>query len=105
MPTKKTPSARRTIRRARAVDQTRSGQGDESAGGAVEDDAPGAPNNHVSPGAKMPPKDSPNTQTTRPHPTLASPPRRDHARGERRATTGPMPIWIHTAAAAACTGW
>ena len=52
----------------------------------------------------MPPKDSPNTQTTRPQPTLASPASRDS--GPRAATSSqtPIPTWIHTAAAPACIG-
>ena len=66
--------------------------------------APGAPNIQVRPGAKMPPKASPKTQTTRPQPTLASPASRDS--GPRAATIShrPIPTWIHTADAPACIG-
>ena len=66
--------------------------------------APGAPNSQVRPGAKIPPNDSPNTHTTSPQPTLASPASRDS--GPRAATSSQMPIptWIHTEAAPACIG-
>ena len=67
--------------------------------------APGAPNSQVRPGAKMPPKASPNTQTTSPQPALASPASRDS--GPRAAVSihRPIPTWIHTAEAPACIGW
>ncbi len=66
--------------------------------------APGAPNSQLSPGAKMPPNASPKIHTTRPQPTLASPPSLDQ--GPRAAVISqiPIPIWIQTAAAAAFTG-
>ena len=46
---------------------------------------PGAPNSQVRPGAKIPPNASPNTQTTRPQPALASPASLDHGRAARRS--------------------
>ena len=66
--------------------------------------APGAPNSQVSPGAKIPPKDSPNTQTTSPQPTLASPASRDQVPREAASIQTPIPTWIHTADAPACIG-
>ena len=66
--------------------------------------APGAPNIQVRPGAKMPPKDSPNTQTTRPQPTLASPASRDSGPRAAASSQTPIPTWIHTADAPACIG-
>src|SRR5664280_2078732 len=53
----------------------------------------------------MPPNASPNTHTTRPQPTLTPPAALDqYPRGATRRNT-PTPIWIHTVAAAADTGW
>ena len=65
---------------------------------------PGAPVSQLRPGAKIPPNDSPNTHTTSPQATLASPASLDH--GPRAATTSqaPIPTWIHTVAAPAVTG-
>jgi hypothetical protein len=67
--------------------------------------APGAPNSQVRPGAKIPPKDSPNTHTIRPHAAPASPPSRDGAPRAAASIQMPMPTWIQTAAAPACRGW
>jgi hypothetical protein len=53
----------------------------------------------------MPPKASPNTQTTRPQPTLASPASRDHDPWGAAISQTPIPIWIQTAAAPAWIGW
>ncbi len=52
----------------------------------------------------MPPNASPKIHTTRPQPTLASPPSLDQ--GPRAAVSSqiPIPTWIQTAAAAALTG-
>ena len=66
--------------------------------------APGAPNSQVSPGAKIPPNDSPKTQTTRPQPTLASPASRDSRPRGAASIQMPIPTWIHTADAPACIG-
>ena len=66
--------------------------------------APGAPNSQVSPGAKIPPNDSPNTHTTSPHPALASPASRDSGPRAAASIQMPIPTWIHTAAAPACSG-
>ena len=52
----------------------------------------------------MPPKDSPNTQTTRPQPTLASPASRDSGPRAAASSQTPIPTWIHTADAPACIG-
>ena len=52
----------------------------------------------------MPPKDSPNTQTTSPQPTLASPASRDQVPCAATSSQMPMPAWIHTADAPACIG-
>ena len=67
--------------------------------------APGAPNRIVRPGAKIPPNASPNAQTIRPQPTPASPASRADQPRTARSIQSPMPTWIHTDAAAACTGW
>src|ERR1700759_5612077 len=67
--------------------------------------APGAPNSQVSPGAKIPPNDSPNTHTTRPQATLASPASRAARPRGAASSHSPMPAWTHPAAGAACTGW
>src|SRR6266568_4812061 len=67
--------------------------------------APGAPDSQVSPGAKIPPKASPNTQTTSPHAALDSPASRDDQPVAAAISHTPSPAWIHTADAAACTGW
>src|SRR5215472_16261206 len=67
--------------------------------------APGAPLSQLSPGAKIAPNDSPKAHTTRPHATLASPPRRDHRPDLATSNHRPRPAWIHTVAVAACTGW
>ena len=53
----------------------------------------------------MPPNDSPNTHTTSPHPTLASPAARDHQPRSATISHRPIPAWIHTAEAPAWTGW
>ena len=53
----------------------------------------------------MAPKASPNTHTTRPQPTLAKPASRDQRPRGATSSQIPMPSWIHTAAAAASTGW
>ena len=66
--------------------------------------APGAPNSHVKPGAKTPPKDSPKAQTTRPQPTLTRPASRDQLPRGAASSQTPIPIWIHTDAAPACIG-
>src|SRR5260221_4634708 len=66
--------------------------------------APGAPNSQVRPGAKIPPKDSPNTHTTRPHAPLASPASRDNGPRTAASIQIPIPAWIHTTAAPACSG-
>ena len=66
--------------------------------------APGAPNNQVRPGAKIPPNDSPNTHTTSPQPTLASPASRDSRPRAAASSQMPIPTWIHTEAAPACIG-
>jgi hypothetical protein len=52
----------------------------------------------------MPPKDSPNTQTTRPQPTLASPASRHSGPRAAASSHKPIPTWIHTAEAPACSG-
>ena len=52
----------------------------------------------------MPPKDSPNTQTTSPQPTLASPASRDQVPWAATSIQMPIPAWIHTADAPACIG-
>ena len=52
----------------------------------------------------MPPKASPNTHTTRPQPTLASPASRDSGPRDATISQRPMPTWIHTAEAPACIG-
>ena len=66
--------------------------------------APGAPVSQLRPGAKIPPNDSPNTQTIRPQPMLAAPASLDQ--GPRAATMSqaPMPTWIQTLAAPAWMG-
>ena len=53
----------------------------------------------------MPPKDSPNTHTTRPQPTLTRPASRDSGPRAAASSHMPMPTWIHTAEAPACIGW
>jgi hypothetical protein len=53
----------------------------------------------------MPPKDSPKAQTASPQPTPASPLSRDQPSRAATSIQIPMPAWIHTAAAAAWTGW
>ena len=67
--------------------------------------APGAPNRNVRPGAKIPPKASPKTQTTRPQPALTSPASLDDQPAGAAISHAPMPSWIHTAAAPAWIGW
>ena len=52
--------------------------------------APGAPVSQLRPGAKIPPNDSPNTQTISPHVTLAAPASLDQ--GPRTATMSQVPI-------------
>jgi hypothetical protein len=53
----------------------------------------------------MPPNASPNTQTTRAQPTLASPASRDHVPRGAVISKTPIPIWIQTADAPAWIGW
>jgi hypothetical protein len=53
----------------------------------------------------MPPKASPNTQTSRPQATLASPASRDHDPRCAAISQTPIPIWIQTAEAPAWIGW
>src|SRR5215472_19381012 len=67
--------------------------------------APGAPNKNVRPGANRPPNASPNTQTTSPQPALARPPSRDGQPDGAAISHAPIPNWIQTVAAPACTGW
>ena len=52
----------------------------------------------------MLPKASPNTQTTRPQPTLASPASRESGPRAASIIHRPSPTWIHTAEAPACIG-
>src|ERR1700722_10873913 len=66
---------------------------------------PGAPNKNVTPGLKIDPNASPKTHTTRPHPTVATPPRRDQLPRGATSRHRPLPTWIQTAAVAAGTGW
>src|ERR1700721_2960571 len=66
--------------------------------------APGAPKSQVNPGANRPPNASPKTQTTRPHARPESPANRDHRPRGATISSTPIPIWIHTVAAAASTG-
>ncbi len=66
--------------------------------------APGAPNSQVRPGAKIPPNDSPKTQTTSPQATLTSPASRDQGPRTAVSIQMPIPAWIQTAAAPACIG-
>src|SRR5579862_6272262 len=67
--------------------------------------APGAPVSQLRPGAKIPPNDSPNTHTTRPQPTLATPASLDHVPRAATSSQAPIPTWIHTEAAPAWMGW
>ena len=53
----------------------------------------------------MPPKASPNTQTTSPQPALTSPAILDDQPAGAAISHAPMPSWIHTAAAPAWIGW
>ena len=53
----------------------------------------------------MPPNASPNTQTTRPQPMLASAASRDHHPRGAVISKTPIPIWIQTAEAPALIGW
>ena len=66
--------------------------------------APGAPNSQVSPGAKIPPNDSPKAHTTKPQPTLTRPARRDSGPRGAASSQIPIPTWIQTAEAPACIG-
>ena len=66
--------------------------------------APGAPVSQLRPGAKIPPNDSPNTQTARPQPTLATPASLDQSPRGATMSQAPMPIWIQTLAAPAWMG-
>ena len=59
----------------------------------------------MSPGAKIPPKLSPKTQTTSPHPALTSPPSRDNLPRGATSSQTPIPTWIQTAEAGAAIGW
>ena len=70
----------------------------------VEQGGSGEPNSQVSPGANIPPNDSPKTQTTSPQPRLLNPANRDQFRRARTSSQTPIPTWIHTAAAPAGMG-
>ncbi|HSR85713.1 MAG TPA: hypothetical protein VLM11_16190 [Streptosporangiaceae bacterium] len=65
--------------------------------------APGAPKSHVSPGAKIPPNDSPKTRRPGP-PTLTCPASLDSEPWDAASSHRPIPTWIHTAEAPACKG-
>ena len=67
--------------------------------------APGAPVSQLRPGAKIPPNDSPNTHTTSPQATAASPASLDHVPCAATSSQTPIPVWIHTEAAPAVMGW
>ena len=60
MPTKNRPAPARIVRPSRGVDHDALGQSDEEPGDAVEDRRSGRPERQVRPGAKIPPKASPN---------------------------------------------
>ena len=104
IPARNRPVPASTARPSRGPIQARSGSAMSAPATAYRSAAPGAPNSQLSPGAKMPPNASPKIHTTRPQPTLASPPSLDQ--GPRAAVISqiPIPIWIQTAAAAAFTG-
>src|SRR5262249_5830538 len=96
IPAKNTPSPASSSRPNRGPRQARSGS-------AIS--APAAPVSQLWPGAKMPPNDSPNTHTTRPQATLATPASLDQVPRAATRSQAPMPSWIQTLAAAAWTGW
>ena len=88
-------------RPSRGVRQLRSGIASRPPATAYSSAAPGAPNSQVSPGAKIPPNDSPKAHTSRPQATLASPASRPEMPRGAASSHSPIPIWIHTAAAPA----
>ena len=104
MPAKNRPVTPSTVRPSRSPRQARPGSAMSAPATAYSSAAPGAPNSQLSPGAKMPPKASPKTQTARPQPTVASPPSLDHRPWAAVSSQMPRPTWIQTAAAAALTG-
>ena len=105
IPARNAPNPASTARPSRGVRQLRSGSATRAPAAQYASAAPGAPNSQVNPGAKIPPKDSPNTQTTSPQPALASPASRDAAPRGAASSHSPIPAWIHTVAAPAWIGW
>ena len=104
MPMKNTPAPASSSRPVRAVRHARGGSAISAPATQYSSTAPGAPVSQESPGAKIPPNDSPNAQTTSPHATLASPAARDHRPRGATSSHIPIPTWIHTEAAAAVIG-
>ena len=100
-----TPAPASSRRPSWPPSQARSGSAISAPATAYSRAAPGAPNSQLRPGVNRPPKASPKIQTSRPQPTLASPPNWDHRPRAAVSSQMPMPIWIQTAAAAALTGW
>ena len=69
----------------RGVPQARAGSAISAPATQYSSTAPGAPVSQDSPGAKIPPKDSPQIHTISPQATLASPAPRDHRpRGDQQ---------------------
>ena len=67
------PSVARIRRPIVAVRQRSSGSASSRPAAEYNSTAPGAPNRKLRPGAKIPPKASPNTQTSKPQMALAAP--------------------------------
>ena len=105
MPRKNVPAPASSSRPVRGVPQARDGSAISAPATQYSKTAPGAPVSQESPGAKIPPKDSPHAHTTSPQARLASPAARDHRPRGAASSHIPIPAWIQTEAAAAVTGW
>src|ERR1700733_4376577 len=104
MPAKNAPAPASSSRPVRAVAHARGGSAISAPATQYSRTAPGAPVSQDSPGAKIPPKDSPHAHTTSPQATLASPAARDQRPRGAASSHSPMPTWIQTEAAAAVIG-
>jgi hypothetical protein len=101
---KNTPAPASSSRPVRGACQARGGSAISAPATQYSRTAPGAPVSQERPGAKIPPKDSPQVHTARPQATLASPAARDHRPRIATSSHTPIPTWIHTEAAAAVMG-
>ena len=100
------PGAARTSSRARPGCATyRPGSAISAPATRVERGGAGRAGQPAQARGEDPPRDSPNTHTTRPQPALASPASRDSAPRAANSSHRPIPTWIQTAGAPAWTGW